>query len=353
MKIEKECFGRLPDGREVSLFKLTNAHGVRADIMDYGGTVVRLFVPDRDGRMGDVVLGFDNLSDYLDKSPYFGCIVGRYANRIARGRFVLDGTEYRLATNDHGNHLHGGIRGFDKVLWDAEPLQCDGAVGLKLTYTSPDGEEGYPGTLKTTVTYRLTNNNELKIEYRAETDKPTVVNLTNHTYWNLAGPGVCDILSHVLMINADRFTPVDATLIPTGEIRPVAGTPLDFRKPTPIGARINADDEQLKLAGGYDHNFVLNKPAPGAISLAARVYEPHTGRVLEVWTTEPGIQFYSGNFLDGTITGKGGKVYKHRYGFCLETQHYPDSPNHPNFPSVVLRPGQTYQTTTVYKLGVK
>ena len=353
MKIEKECFGQTPDGQDVALYKLTNANGMRAEITNYGGIVVRLLVPDKDGQLGDVVLGYDKLADYIEDTPYFGCIVGRYGNRIAKGKFSIDGTEYTLATNNNENHLHGGIKGFDKVVWEAETLRCPKGVGLKLTYTSKDGEEGYPGNLKTTVIYRLLNCNSLKIEYEAETDKPTVVNLTNHSYWNLAGPGDGDILSHELKINADNCTPVDGGLIPTGEIAPVKGTPLDFTKATAIGARVNADDEQIKFGGGYDHNFVLNKPKPGEMTLAATVYEPTTGRVMKVLTTEPGVQFYCGNFLDGSNVGKGGKVYKHRYGFCLETQHYPDSPNQANFPSVVLRPGQKYETTTIYKFSTK
>ena len=353
MNVERQHFGTMPDGRDVWLYQLTNANGLRADITTYGGAVVRLFVPDRQGRLDDVVLGFDNLPDYIEKSPYFGCITGRYANRIAKGRFTLDGTEYTLATNNMGNHLHGGEKGFDKVLWEPEPTRDADSVGLKLSYLSPDGEEGYPGNLKTTVIYRLTNANELVIDYRAETDKPTVVNLTNHSYWNLAGAGAQDILDHELHINADAFTPVDETLIPTGEIQPVQNTPFDFTTPTAIGDRIDADDVQIQRGGGYDHNYVLNKPEPGAMTLAARVYEPTTGRVMEVRTTEPGIQFYSGNFLDGTIDGKLSRIYAHRYGFCLETQHFPDSPNQPNFPSTVLRPGQTYRTTTIYAFDAK
>jgi len=353
MNVEKQHFGTMPDGREVWLYRLTNANGLRADITTYGGAVVRLFAPDRQGKLEDVVLGFDNLPDYVKKSPYFGCIAGRYANRIAKGRFTLDGTVYVLATNNMGNHLHGGNRGFDKVLWEAEPIREADSVGLKLSYFSKDGEEGYPGNLQVTVVYRLTNADELVIDYHAETDKPTVVNLTNHSYWNLAGAGTRDVLDHELFINADSFTPVDETLIPTGQIEPVGGTPLDFTTPTAIGARIDAENAQIRRGGGYDHNFVLNKPDPGAMTVAARVHEPTSGRVLEVRTTEPGIQFYSGNFLDGTLAGKYGRVYRQRYGFCLETQHYPDSPNQPNFPSTVLRPGQTYRTTTVYAFDAK
>jgi len=341
MSIDKQIFGKLKDGRQVELYNLTNANGLRARITNYGGIVVSLEVPDKNGKLGDVTLGFDNLDDYLKGHPYFGAIVGRYGNRMGKARFVLNGIEYKLAANDGENHLHGGIKGFDKVLWTAQPLKEDDAVGLKL-------EEGYPGNLSCTVTYRLTNNDELKITYEAVTDKPTPVNLTHHSYFNLAGQGKRDILDHVLMINADKFTPVDKGLIPTGELRPVKDTPMDFTKPTPIGARINQDYQQLKFAGGYDHNWVLNKNGQ-SMSLAVRVYEPSTGRVMEVYTTEPGLQFYSGNFLDGSITGKCGRVYKHRYGFCLETQHFPDSPNKPNFPSVILEPGEKYYTETIYK----
>jgi aldose 1-epimerase len=352
MRIDQEAFGQTAEGQEATLFTLVNANGVRAGITNYGGIVTRLYVPDRDGKLGDVVLGYDNLGDYIKETPYFGCIVGRYGNRIAKGKFTLDGKEYTLATNNDANHLHGGLKGFDKVVWDCEPVERDDAVGLKLAYTSADGEEGYPGNLKCRVTYLLTNDDELRIEYEATTDKATVVNLTHHGYWNLTGARR-DILGHELMLDADRFTPVDEGLIPTGELRPVAGTPLDFATPVAIGARINADNEQIRFGGGYDHNFVLNAPAGDGPDLAARVTEPTTGRVMEVLTTEPGIQFYSGNFLDGTLTGKYGVVYKHRWGFCLETQHFPDSPNQPEFPSTVLRPGEKYETTTVYRFTTK
>ncbi len=352
MGIEKKSFGTA-DGKPVDLYTLTNAGGMRADITNYGAIVVRLYVPDRAGRLADVVLGYDTLAEYIKDTPYFGAIVGRYGNRIAKGRFTLDGTEYTLATNNFGNHLHGGNKGFDKVVWDAEPFRTADAVGLKLTYLSQDGEEGYPGNLTCTVRYSVTNANELRIDYDARTDKATPVNLTHHGYWCLAGQGERDILDHVLMINADRFLPVDATLIPTGERRPVKGTPMDFTTPTPIGARVNQDDEQLRFGKGYDHCWVLNKPAPGEMTLAAEVYEPTTGRVMQVWTSEPAIQFYCGNFLDGSNVGKGGKVYKHRYGFCLESEHYPDSPNQPAFPSTILRPGQAYQTATVYRFSTR
>jgi aldose 1-epimerase len=349
--VDVKPFGETPDGRSVRIYSLRNANGLKADIMTYGATVVTLQTPDKNGKMDDIVLGYDNLAGYIKNSPYFGAIVGRYGNRIANGRFTLDGVEYKLATNDGANHLHGGVKGFDKVVWDDEPVWRADAVGVKLTYLSKDGEEGYPGNLKSTVTYLLTSKDELRIEYEATTDKATPVNLTHHGYFNLTG-GQRDILGHVLMLNADRFTPVDKGLIPTGELLPVKGTPMDFTKATEIGARIEEPYEQLKFGGGYDHNWVLNKNNKD-MTLAARVTEPITGRIMEVYTAEPGIQFYSGNFLDGTITGKRGIVYKHRWGFCLETQHYPDSPNKPTFPSTILRPGEKYETTTVYKFSAR
>jgi aldose 1-epimerase len=336
----------------VEAFTLTNANGIELRTISYGAIITSLRLPDRAGRLDDVVLGYDSLEGYLRDSPYFGAVVGRYGNRIAKGRFTLDGTAYRLATNNGPNHLHGGNRGFDKVVWQAEPLQNDSGVGVTFTYTSPDGEEGYPGTLLARVSYTLTDRDELVVEYHATTDQATPVNLTQHTYFNLAGDGRGDILGHELLINADSFTPVDSTLIPTGSMAPVDGTPFDFRTPTAIGARIGADDQQLRFGGGYDHNFVLQQE-DAAIGRAARVVEPSTGRTLDIYTTEPGLQFYSGNFLDGTITGKGGRVYHHRYGLCLETQHYPDSPNQPQFPSTVLRPGQEYRSRTVLVFGVQ
>jgi aldose 1-epimerase len=321
-------------------------------VINYGGIILSLQVPDRNGRFEDVVLGYDSLADYERTSPYFGAIIGRYGNRIARGRFTLDGRTYALATNNGPNHLHGGAKGFDKVIWDVTPFERGDLVGLVFRYTSPDGEEGYPGTLQATVTYTLTDRNELIFDYHATTDRATPVNLTQHSYFNLAGDakGGGDILGHVLTLNADRFTPVTSTLIPTGEIRSVAGSPFDFRAPTAIGARIAQDDEQLRFGRGYDHNFVLNT---GSDTLAARVYEPSSGRVMEVSTTEPGLQFYSGNFLDGTLRGKYGVVYRHRYGFAMETQHYPDSPNKPGFPSTILRPGEQYRSRTIYKFTVQ
>lgn len=348
--VKREPFGQTPEGTAVERFTLTNAHGMEVQAMTYGGIILRLHVPDRTGQPGDVVLGYDTLAEYLAANPYFGAIIGRYGNRIAQGRFSLDGQAYTLARNNGPNALHGGVKGFDKVVWQAEPFQNAEAVGIIFTYTSPDGEEGYPGTLTATVTYTLTNANELIFDYHATTDKPTPVNLTQHSYFNLAGQG--DILGHELMLAADEFTPVDSTLIPTGELRNVAGTPFDFTRPTAIGARIDAEDEQLRAGGGYDHNFVL-RTSTEPLKLAARVYEPTSGRVMEIRTTEPGLQFYSGNFLDGTLTGKGGQVYQHRTGFCLETQHFPDSPNQPSFPSTILRPGQAYRSRTVLTFSVQ
>ncbi len=349
--INRAPFGKAPDGTAVEVFTLTNVHGVEVRAISYGGIIVSLRVPDRAGRLDDVALGYDTLEGYLRDTPYFGAVVGRYGNRIAKGRFTLDGVTYRLATNNGPNHLHGGIKGFDKVVWQAEPFRHDSGVGVAFTHVSPDGDEGYPGTLRARVSYTLTDRDELIVDYDATADKATPVNLTQHTYFNLAGAGSRDVLEHELWINADSFTPVDSTLIPTGEIAPVEGTPFDFRTPTAIGARIGADNQQLRYGGGYDHNFVLRREGSG-LGHAARVVEPSTGRTLDVYTTEPGLQFYSGNFLDGSITGKGGRVYRHRFGFCLETQHYPDSPNHPQFPSTILRPGEEYRSRTVFVFGV-
>lgn len=348
---QKQLFGKTADGKAVDLYTLTNSNGVEARIMTYGGIVVSLRVPDRNGKLEDVVLGYGNLEGYLkNNSPYFGGIIGRYGNRVAKGRFSLNGREYRLAQNNGENHLHGGIKGFDKVVWKAKEVKSKDGAAVALSYVSKDGEEGYPGNLSVTVVYTLTNNNQLKIDYSATTDKETIVNLTNHSYFNLAGRG--SILNHEVMINADRFTPVDQGLIPTGELRSVKGTPMDFTRPTAIGARIEQQDQQLIFGKGYDHNWVLNGGG-GKLALAASVYEPTTGRVMEVYTTEPGVQFYTGNFLDGSIRGKGGQVYEKRFGLCLETQHFPDSPNKSNFPSTVLRPGGKYTTTTIYKFTVK
>ena len=355
-----QAFGMTHRGEAVSLYTLKNAHGMEAKVLDYGGIILSLRVPDRNGRLDDVVLGFDSLGDYERGSPYFGAIIGRYGNRIARGRFTLDGRTSTLATNNGPNHLHGGVRGFDKVVWTAAQFERGDSVGLVLNYTSPDGEEGYPGTLRATVTYTLTGKNELIFDYQATTDRPTPVNLTQHSYFNLAGDGKGDILGHLVTLNADRFTPVDSTLIPSGEIKSVAGTPFDFRTSAAIGARIDRNDEQLRYGRGYDHNFVLNKGGKGGkggtggdLTLAARVYEPTSGRVMEISTTEPGLQFYSGNFLDGTLRGKQGVVYGHRSGFAMETQHFPDSPNKPAFPSTILRPGEEYRSRTIYRFGVQ
>ncbi len=344
--IARSAFGKTKDGTPVELYTLSNSKGVTVKLMTYGATVTQIIVPDRNDKPGDVVLGFDNLKQYLSTQPYFGAIVGRVGNRIAKGRFKLNGVEYKLALNDGPNHLHGGLKGFDKVVWKAKPAASSKGPSVEFTYLSPDGEEGYPGNLSCKVVYTLTDSNELIIDYTATTDKATPVNLTNHAYFNLAGAGSGDILGHELMLAARRYTPVDSTLIPTGEIASVTNTPMDFTKPEKIGSRI------AQVKGGYDHNYVLDSGGSRTPALAARVSESKTGRILEVYTTEPGIQFYTGNFLDGTISGIGG-VYKQHYGFCLETQHFPDSVNHPNFPSVILTPGKTYRTTTIYKFLTK
>ena len=351
--ITNEPFGTTPEGDVVELFTMTNADGIEIKAISYGGTIISLKTPDRAGNLGDIVLGFDDLQAYIDGSPYFGSLIGRYGNRIGGAGFMLEGEAYALAANDGVNHLHGGVKGFDKVVWAGEPFENDLGVGVVFRYTSPDGEEGYPGTLVMEVTYTLTSSDELVVDYRATTDKATPVNLTQHSYFNLKDAGASDILGHELMIAADGYTPVDATLIPTGEIAPVEGTPFDFRTPHTIGERIGADHPQMVFGGGYDHNWVLNGTAAEGMTLAARVYEPTTGRTLEILTTEPAIQFYSGNFLDGTLTGKSGVVYQHRTGFCLETQHYPDSPNQPGFPSTILRPGEEYSTRTLFRFGVR
>jgi aldose 1-epimerase len=349
-----EPFGETGDGTPVDLYTLRNENGMEVRITNYGGIITSLTAPGKDGAFEDVVLGFDSLEKYLSGHPYFGAIVGRYANRIAGGQFTLNGEMYTLTTNNGPKHLHGGDRGFDKRVWEVR----DEGVGergpyLTLHHLSVDGDEGYPGNLSATVTYTLTGENALRIDYEAETDETTILNLSNHSYFNLAGAGEGNILDHRLTINADRFTAVDSTLIPTGELRSVEGTPMDFTEPTPIGARIDSAYRQLEYGGGYDHNYVLNKDETGAMTLAARVYEPSSGRVMKVRTTQPGVQFYTGNFLDGSLTGKGGHVYERRYGFCLETQHFPDSPHHDNFPSVTLNPGETYRQTTVYEFDVR
>jgi aldose 1-epimerase len=347
MTVTQAPFGALPDGAAVHLFTLKNSHGVEVRAIDYGATIVSIRTPDRSGKVDDVVLGFDGFDPYLTKARYFGSIVGRYGNRIAGGKFVLDGAPVQLAVNNGTNHLHGGNRGFDKIIWHGERFERGGNSGVVFTYTSPDGEESYPGTLQMTVTYTLTARDELMLEYVAKTDKATPINLTNHSYFNLAGRGHGDILQHVLTLNADRYTPVDAALIPTGELATVQGTPFDFRKPTAIGARIDTDHEQIKRGGGYDHNFVLNGTASAERPRhAAHVVDPSSGRTLDVATTEPGVQFYAGNNLDEARNGFG-----RRTGLCLETQHYPDSPNHANFPSTILRPGATFRSTTVFTFG--
>ena len=352
--ITKASFGSLADGTPVDIYTLTNSRGMEVKILTYGGILQSIRVPDRHGRLANVTLGFDNLADYVAKSPYFGCITGRYANRIALGTFHLNGTTYHLPINNPPNSLHGGDVGFDKHVWAATPVRDRHSVGLELRFTSPDGDQGYPGTLANKVTYTLTNRNEIRMDYRArlvgDSDLKTVINLTNHAYWNLAGEGSSDIHGHKLTLNASHYTPVDPTLIPTGAIDPVAGTPMDFRHSTAIGARIRNGFEQLVIGRGYDHNWVLDRHGSG-LELAARVVEPRSGRVLEVVTDQPGIQFYSGNFLDGTLVGTSGRMYRQGDGFALETQHYPDSPNHPNFPSTVLAPGQRYQTTTIYRFS--
>ena len=353
--IDSVSFGTLANGQRTELFTLRNAHGIEVQFTNYGGIITSLKTPDRNGRFSDIVLGYDNLAGYVANSPYFGAIVGRYANRIARGHFSLDGATYTLAVNNGPNSLHGGLRGFDKVVWSAHPFQNQEGQGVALDYTSPNGEEGYPGTLKTTVTYTLTPDDRLIVDYLASTDKATPINLSQHSYWNLVGNASRDILGHVLTLNADAITPVDSTLIPTGELMPVQGTPFDFRTPHAIGERVDQrQNTQIRYGNGYDHNFVLNRggATAGALVMAARVVEPTSGRTMEISTTEPGIQFYSGNFLDGSITGKSGAVYHFRYGLALETQHYPDSPNHPNFPSTILQPGQQYRSRTVFKFGV-
>ena len=349
--VVRSHFGVLPSGDSVSAYTLTNRNGLVLRAIDYGGIVTSLRVPDRTGAMADIVLGYDDLAGYLKTTPYFGAIVGRYGNRIARGTFTLDGATYTLAANNGPNALHGGLVGFDKVRWSAVPFDSASGVGVVFSYRSTDGEEGYPGTLDVTVRYTLTDANEFSIEYGAVTDKATPVNLTQHTYFNLAGDGGGPVLDHLVSIDASAITPVDSTLIPTGALLAVQGTPFDFTTPVAIGARIGAPHPQLVYAGGYDHNFVLTRRGDGPAH-AARVVEPRSGRTLDVATTEPGVQFYTGNFLDGTIAGKSGHVYARRTGFCLETQHFPDSPNQPSFPSTILRPGNTYTSRTVYTFGV-
>jgi aldose 1-epimerase len=350
-RIDKRAFGKLADGTTIDIYTLKNRNGLLVEITNYGGAVVTIRTPDRRGRMADIVLGYADPRGYVADTSYFGALIGRYANRIAQGKFTLNGVEYQLAQNNGVNHLHGGVRGFNKAVWQAREVDHTDGVALELTYLSKDKEEAYPGNLTVTAMYVLTDANELRIEYTGTTDKETIVNLTHHSYFNLAGAGAGDVLRHQVRINADRFTPVDETLIPTGELKAVKGTPFDFSRATAIGSRINQADEQLVLGKGYDHNFVLNKKGQ-ELSLAATVYEPSSGRALEMWTTEPGMQLYTGNFLD-RVRGKAGKVYNRRGAFCLEAQHFPDSPNKPAFPSTVLKPGERYTQTTVYKFLVR
>lgn len=350
--ISKAPFGTLPDGTAVDLYTMVNANGMEVRASNYGGIITALLVPDASGKLGDVVLGLKSFDDYVKNPPYFGAIIGRYGNRIAKGQFKIDDQTYKLPKNDGPNTLHGGVKGFDKVVWQAEPFEKEDSVGVIFTYTSKDGEEGFPGNLQARVTYTLTDKNELSFEYHATTDKPTVVNLTQHTYFNLAGDGNGDVLNHEFTLYADSYTPVNKQLIPTGKIEPVTDTPFDFRTKAALNTRINVDNPQLKLAGGFDHNFVLKRKQPG-LTVAARVSEPTTRRVMEVRTTEPGVQFYTGNFLDDKLAAKSGQPYVKHSGFCLETQHYPDSPNQPEFPSTVLRPGEEYNSQTIYTFGAR
>jgi len=349
--ITKVPFGKLPDGQEVNLYTLKNKNGIEMQVINYGAIITSLKAPDKNGVFEDIVLGYDSLDQYLKATPYFGAIVGRYGNRIANGKFSIDGTAYTLAQNNNGQHLHGGEIGFDKVFWNIEEYSSTEGPALKLSYLSKDGEEGYPGNLQSEVLYILTDNNELKIDYKATTDKKTVVNLTQHTYFNLTGNCKRDILDHQLVLASDKFVPVDKVLIPMKDLKDVTGTPFDFRTATAIGARINEKDAQLEAGLGYDHCWVLS--SADSLKFAGSIYEPGTGRFVEVLTSEPAIQFYCGNFLDGTLTGKGGVVYKHRYGLCLETEHFPDSPNRPDFPTTLLNPGEVYKTQTIYRFSTK
>jgi aldose 1-epimerase len=350
-EMKKQNWGKGPNGEEVDLYTLRNSKGIEASITTYGGRLVTLKTPDRDGKFADIVLGFDDLPQYLANNPFFGALAGRYANRIANGEFQLDGHTYHLAKNNGPNTLHGGLVGFDKKVWQAEDVSASNGHSLRLKYVSKDGEENFPGTLTTTVTYTLSDNDDLTIDYKATTDKKTVLNLTNHSYFDLAGAGAGEIIDHVVTINADKFTPVNANLIPTGDLKTVDGTPFDFRTATRVGARINDKDQQLQYGQGYDHNFVVNRSGNGP-SLAARVVDPKSGRAMEVLTTQPGVQFYTGNHLSNGIKGKGGATYGYRYGLCFETQHFPNSPNQPNFPSTELAPGQQFHEITVFKFSV-
>jgi aldose 1-epimerase len=351
-KLTKSEFGKTPDGTAVDRYTLTNKNGIEVSVMTYGATVVSIKTPDRKRQFADIVLGFDTFDGYLTKEPYFGAVVGRYGNRIAKGHFQLDGKDYRLAINNPPNSLHGGVKGFDKAVWTGRDASTDGTPAVEFTYLSKDGEEGYPGNLTVKVKYTLTDVNEVQIDYSATTDKTTVTNITNHSYFNLSGAGSGDILAHQIMLNASRYTPVDAGLIPTGDLKPVANSPFDFTKPMAIGSRIDqSGDEQLKFGLGYDHNWVIDNPKPGMLGVAAEVTDQASGRILQVSTTQPGVQFYTGNFLDGTNIGKGGKAYNKRAAFCLETQHFPDSPNHPTFPTTTLKPGETMTSRTVWKFA--
>jgi aldose 1-epimerase len=352
MKCEKKPFGNV-DGKDVALFTLTNSGGMKMSVTEYGGIVTSFFAPDRTGKMDDIVLGYNTIDGYVKNNPFFGAIIGRYGNRIGKARFSLGGKEFSLSVNDGENCLHGGKKGFDKVVWSGREVNRNDAVGIEFNYVSEDGEQGFPGNLSASVIYLLTNNNEFTIEYTATADKETVVNLTQHNYWNLSGEGNGDILGHELTMYADKYTPVDAGLIPIGELATVHGTPMDFTRSMKVGARINADFEQLKRGIGYDHNWVINRKSPEGLESAALVYDPITGRIMEVLTTEPGMQFYSGNHLDGSIIGKKGKPYARRSGLCLETQHFPDSPNKPDFPTTVLKKGQKYISVTTYRFSAK
>jgi aldose 1-epimerase len=347
-RIKSEPFGKAPDGTPVELFTLKNLNGLSVQITNYGGIITTLNVPDKDGNFEDVVLGYYTLEEYIKKSPHFGCLVGRFGNRIANGKFMLDGVEYQMAINNGPNHLHGGLEGFDKKVWAPEMITEENGSALKLTYLSPDGEENYPGNLNVEAVYRLNDDNELILTFSATTDKKTVLNLTHHSYFNLKGHGNGNILDHEIQFNSLEFIPIDSTSIPLGLLMNVSDTPFDFLQPKPIGQDIEANHEQIRNGGGYDHSFVVDGYNE-ELKLACTVREPASGRIMEVWTTEPAVQFYTGNFLDGSITGKDGKVYNKRYGFCLEAQHYPDSPNHPEYPTTVLGPGQTYDQTTIYK----
>lgn len=353
MKLSTEPFGKMPDGAPITRYTLQNDHDITVAMINFGGIITTLQTPDRDGQVDDIVLGFDTLQEYIEHNPFFGCIAGRYANRIANGRFALDGVIHQLATNNGPNHLHGGLRGFDKVVWEATGAQAANEVSVQLHYLSPDGEENYPGTLSVTVTYTLNNQNQLIVNYRVTTDQPTILNLTNHTYFNLAGSG--SILDHQIHIDADRYTPVSESLIPTGELADLTNTPFDFRTARSIGERINHSHEQLRFGGGYDHNWVLNSSSAtntGAITATITVTEPTSGRRLDVATTQPGVQFYTGNMMPDRLPGKDGQLYSKRTGFCLETQHFPDSPNQPHFPSTLLRPGETFNETTTFTFGI-